>query len=52
MKCFVHLAAGIGSVLGGTVVSIYGFKGVFIVMAALAFLAASYIAALKKEVLG
>lgn len=45
------VTAGIGSVLGGAVVSIYGFSGVFIVMAILAFLAASYIAALKKEIL-
>jgi MFS family permease len=45
------ITAGIGSVLGGLVVSLLGFNGVFLIMSTLAFLAAAYIAALKKDVL-
>lgn len=45
------ITAGVGSVLGGVLVSWYGFDGVFIAMAALAFFAAGYISTRKKGVL-
>jgi DHA1 family multidrug resistance protein-like MFS transporter len=45
------ITAGIGSVLGGAIVSLYGFNGVFIMMSALAFLASAYISTIKKEIL-
>ena len=45
------ITAGIGSVLGGAVVTLFGFSGVFITMALLAFLAAAYIASIKKQTL-
>jgi DHA1 family multidrug resistance protein-like MFS transporter len=45
------VTAGIGSVLGGLIVTQFGFDGIFISMSVLAFMAAAYIAALKKEVL-
>ena len=43
--------AGIGSVLGGLIVTQFGFDGVFVAMSVLAFMAAVYIATLNKEVL-
>jgi DHA1 family multidrug resistance protein-like MFS transporter len=45
------MTAGVGAVLGGTVVSLYGFSGVFITMAVLAFIAAAYIAVLNDKIL-
>jgi MFS transporter, DHA1 family, multidrug resistance protein len=45
------ITAGIGSVLGGLLVTEFGFDGVFIGMAILAFLAAIYIAFLPKDTL-
>lgn len=45
------ITAGIGSVLGGLVVTQFGFNGVFIVMATLALLASGYIAFMKKGIL-
>lgn len=45
------ITAGIGSVLGGLLVTVYGFSGVFVGMAFLAFLAAAYVAFLPKRVL-
>jgi DHA1 family multidrug resistance protein-like MFS transporter len=45
------ITAGIGSVLGGLLVTIYGFNGVFIGMAALAFLAAIYVTFLPRDIL-
>ena len=45
------ITAGVGSVLGGILVTLYGFNGVFIGMAALAFLAALYISSLPRNTL-
>lgn len=44
------LTAAIGAVLGGVIVNWFGFNGVFIVMAALAFIAAAYIARLPRHI--
>lgn len=45
------ITAGIGSVLGGILVTVYGFNGVFYGMALLAFIAACYVGFLPKAVL-
>jgi DHA1 family bicyclomycin/chloramphenicol resistance-like MFS transporter len=45
------MMAGVGAVLGGAIVSLYGFPGVFIAMALLAFLAAGYVALLSDKIL-
>ena len=45
------VTAGIGSVLGGLVVTQFGFNGVFVTMACLAFVAAAYVASLKRGTL-
>lgn len=45
------LTAGIGAVLGGVIVDLYGFNGLFIAMASLSFAAALYVITLPKNVL-
>lgn len=45
------LTAAIGAVLGGVIVNWYGFDGVFIAMAGLAFAAAAYISRLPRSIL-
>lgn len=45
------ITSGIGSVAGGLLVTSYGFNGVFLGMALLAFLAAGYIAFLPRNTL-
>jgi MFS family permease len=45
------ITGGVGAVLGGAIVTLLGFSGVFIAMAILAFLAAAYIASLAAKVL-
>lgn len=45
------LTAGLGAILGGLVVSRFGFDGVFIAMAALAFVAGAYVISLPKNIL-
>jgi MFS family permease len=45
------LTAGIGAVLGGIIVDLYGFDGLFIAMAMLAFIAAIYVLSLPKNLL-
>lgn len=43
--------AGLGAILGGIVVNSYGFDGIFIAMAGLAFIAATYVMSLPKKIL-
>lgn len=45
------LTAGIGAVLGGVIVNTFGFDGVFIAMAGLAFTAAVYVMTVPKNIL-
>jgi MFS family permease len=45
------LTAGVGAVLGGVIVDLYDFNGLFIAMAFLAFLASAYIISLPKDLL-
>ncbi len=45
------LTAGVGAVLGGVLVDIYGFNGVFIAMALLAFAASIYVMTVPKDTL-
>lgn len=45
------LTAGIGAVLGGVIVDLYGFNGLFIAMASLSFIASGYIVSLSKDLL-
>lgn len=45
------LTAGFGAVLGGIIVDQYGFTGLFIAMAILAFSAAGYVISLPKNLL-